>query len=201
MSLSVVKVAIAATVSFLLLSSQVVMAGWKHIKIESNEVGKGGMTVVPLTEWNRWSRRESKRGESWTKNGFPLNRIDFFTQIEAGDSIYKERSKKYQPLPKFQSDMLLPDLAELFKANFSIVNNATGFEITKLEPAKLGVAPGLKVSYTYLRPSDPLTRLGEARMAVHNERLYIINYTAPQLHYFDGSILEARAIMDNVTLN
>ncbi|MEQ8744632.1 hypothetical protein [Parasphingorhabdus sp.] len=201
MSLSITKVATAATVSLLLLSSQPTIAGWKHIKVESNEVGKGGMTVVPLSEWNRWSKRESNRGESWTKNGFPLNRIDFFSQIEAGESIYKERSKKHQPLPKFQSDMLLPDVAELFKANFSIVTDATGFEVTKLEPANLGSVPGLKVSYTYLHPNDPLTRLGEARMAVYNERLYVINYTAPRLHYFDENISEARAIMDNVILN
>jgi len=201
MSLSITKVAIAATVSLLLFSSHAAFAGWKHIKVENNEVGKGGMTVLPLSEWNRWSKREAKRGESWTKNGFPLNRIDFFTQIEAGESIYKERSKKHHPLPKFQSDMLLPDLAELFKANFSIVNDATGFEVMKLEPAKLGSVPGLKVSYTYLNPNDPLTRLGEARMAVHDERLYVINYTAPELHYFDESISEARAIMDTVTLN
>ncbi|MXP47269.1 hypothetical protein GRI43_07675 [Altererythrobacter luteolus] len=41
---------------------------------------------------------------------------------------------------------------------------------------------------------------GEARMAVHNGELYVVNFTAPRLHFFDQNIEEVRGIMDRVKL-
>jgi hypothetical protein len=187
-------------VAVALLATQPVQAGWKRVHAQSVEVGKGGMLVQPTSEWNRSSRRPSSSGESWTKDGFPLNRLDFFTQIEAGESIYKERSKKQRPLPKFRSDMLLPDLAELFESNFSIENDITLFEVTKAEPARIGTAQGVRIEYEYAYPNDPLRRRGEARLGVANGRLYVINFAAPALHYFDASKDEVHRIMESAQL-
>jgi len=175
-------------------------AGWKRIEVEETKIAKGAMYATPASEWNRWSRRPARRGETWTKDGFQLNRLDFFGQIADGESIYKERSKKEKPLPKFRSDMLPTDLAELFEANFSIEHNITQFDVRSLEPAQLGGVAGVRMVYEYALPNDALTRVGEARLAVSAGQLYVINYTAPELHYFDASVDEVRAIMDNVEL-
>ena len=191
--------AAAAVIAIPALSAPA-QAGWRKIEPTKTEVAKGAMEVAPATEWNRWSRRPAAKGETWTKDGLLLNQLDFFGQVANGETVYKERSKSERPLPKFKSDMLLPDLATLFEANFSIENNITQFEVTEIAPAMLGGANGLKLTYDYALPGESLQRRGEARMAVHNGELYVVNFTAPRLHFFDQNIEEVRGIMDRVKL-
>ncbi|WP_271439199.1 hypothetical protein [Pontixanthobacter luteolus] len=191
--------AAAAVIAIPVLSAPA-NAGWRKIEPVETTVAKGAMEVAPSSEWNRWSRRPAKKGETWTKDGLPLNQLDFFGQVANGDPVYKERNKSDRPLPKFKSDMLLPDLATLFEANFSIENNITQFEVTEIAPAMLGGANGLKLTYDYALPGESLQRRGEARMAVHNGELYVVNFTAPRLHFFDQNIEEVRGIMDRIKL-
>jgi hypothetical protein len=193
LSLGLAAIALTAT-------SVPAIAGWKRIETEATDVGNGAFVATPQSEWNRWSRRPAKRGETWTKDGFQLNRLDFFGQIEAGQSIYKDRHKKERPLPKFRADMLPTDLAELFEANFSIEHDITQFDVRLLEPVKLGGHDGIRMVYEYALPNDALTRVGEARLATVDDQLYVINFTAPELHYFEASIGEIRTIMDGVAL-
>ena len=176
-------------------------AGWKHIKVEEADVGKGAMAVTPTSEWNRWSRRESDRGETWTKDGFQLNRLDFAGQVENGSPLYKERSKKEKPFPKFRSDMLSTDLADLYESSFRILHGVTEFNVRELEPSKLGSASGIRLTFDYALPNDALTRVGEARLAVQDGKLYMISFVAPELHYYDAAISEVHMIMDSVVLN
>lgn len=191
--------AAAAVIAIPALSAPA-QAGWRKIEPAKTEVAKGAMEVAPATEWNRWSRRPAAKGETWTKDGLLLNQLDFFGQVANGETVFKERDKSDRPLPKFKSDMLLPDLATLFEANFSIENNITQFEVTEIAPAMLGGANGLKLTYDYALPGESLQRRGEARMAVHNGELYVVNFTAPRLHFFDQNIEEVRGIMDRVKL-
>lgn len=189
-----------ATLAAAALLASPAQAGWRRIEAGQVEVGKGGMMVQPLSDWNRASSRPSANGESWTKDGFPLNRLDFFSQIEPGESIYKERNRKERPLPKFSADMLLPDLAELFEANFSIENDVTLFEVVKAEPARIGEAQGIRIEYQYAFANDPLRRKGEARLGVADGKLYVINFAAPALYYFDVAQDEVHRIMESAQL-
>jgi hypothetical protein len=194
------SIALLAGIVAVAMAAPPVQAGWKRMEAGTVEVAKGGMTVRPASEWNRWSGRPSPSGETWTKDGFPLNRLDFFAGIAPGQSIYKERSKKHRPLPKFRSDMLLPDLAELFEANFSIQNDVTLFEVVKAEPARIGQIEGIRIEYEYAFPNDALRRSGEARLGIHNGKLYVINFAAPALHYFGASRDEVQRIMETAQL-
>lgn len=190
-----------AAASLAMVASPAQAARWKHILVEANDVGKGAMVVTPRSEWNRSNRRESRRGESWTQDGFVLNRLDFAGDIAPGEPIFKERRKREQPMPKFEADMLPTDWAELFESSFRIFYGVTEFNQRSLEPSTLGGADAVKLEFDYALPNDPLVRRGEARLAVHNGQLYMINFVAPELHYFDASIDEVRAIMDSATLN
>lgn len=185
----------------LALAAQPAQAGWTRMETtKPADIGKGAMTVKPDTEWNRWSRRPSNKGEVWTKDGLYLNQLSFFGKIANGETIYKDRKKKDRPLPAFKSDMLLPDVAELFQSNFSIEHDITQFEVTEIVPAKLGGVDGLKLTYDYALPGERLQRRGEARMVIHKGQLYIVNFAAPKLHYFDHDIAEVRGMMDRVVL-
>ena len=176
-------------------------AGWKKIETVRTDIGKGAMMATPASEWNRWSRRESKNGETWTKDGFALNQLDFAGQVAPGETLYKERKKKEKPLPKFQAGMLPTDLAEMYESTFRIMHDVTQFNVRSVQPASLGSAQAISVTFDYALQNDPLTRLGEARLAVHDGELYMVSFVAPELHYFDASIGEVRMMMDKMALN
>ena len=195
-----VKITLAAATVGLAMAAAPASAGFREITVTSTDVGKGAFTVKPQTEWNRWSRRPSKNGEIWTKDGLGLNMLQFMGKVGEGETLFKDRKKKDRPMPKVQSGMLVTDLAELFEASFSIEYDVTQFDVTSLEPAKLGGQDAIQMTYEYALPNDALTRVGEARIAFHNGDVYVVNYTAPELHYFGASIEEARTIMDGLQL-
>jgi hypothetical protein len=132
----------------------------------------------------------------WTQDGVGLNAIEFFSAVPDGAPMYKERDKKNNPMPKFDGKLLLPELADFFERSFRAQNQVSDFTILESTPADIGGHKGLAVRYRYTLPNDELTRLGEARLAVVDSKLYVANFYAPQLHYFSAGLPEARAMME-----
>lgn len=180
----------------LLLWSPSTVAGWKlmggkqAVKVDS-------LTVVPESDWNQGGR-PGKQGRVWTQDGVGLNAIEFFSAVPHGAPLYQERNKKNNPMPKFDNTLLLPELADFFERSFRAANQLSDFIILESAPADIGGKKGLLVRYRYTLPNEELTRLGEARMAVVDGKLYVANYFAPQLHYFNAGLPEAQAIMQRV---
>lgn len=174
-------------------------AGWKVVPAHA-PAQVGTMAVVPLTDWNRASAGPSKLGQIWTHDGFGLNGLELFAAVPAGQSLYKERDAKRNPMPKFAAGMLLPDLTDLFERSFRAQYALTDFTIEQSTPATLGGVKGISIRYRYSLPDDELSRSGEARLAIANGKLYVVNYYAPSLHYFDAGLAEAHAIMDSAKL-
>lgn len=172
-----------------------VLAGWKLIP-RDRPAAPAGISVTPKTDWNQASARPSKLGQAWTRDGFDLNRMEFFAAIPTGQPLYRERSKTRNPMPKFDSALLLPELADFFERSFRAQHGISSFVVEESAPATLGGHPGLRVRYRYVLPNDELVRSGEVRLAVVNNQLYVANFYAPQLHYFPAGLAEANAIMD-----
>lgn len=182
----------------LLFAAMPASAGWKVMPAKLRvAVAKGGMTVAPLADWNRWSVRPSKRGETWTQDGVGLNELQFFAGILPGEPVYRERAKKDEPLPKFRADMLTPEIVGLVEGGHRILLRTSLFEVTAVEPATLGGHAGVRFAYSYTVQDEEVRRLGEGRAAIVGGKLYLITYAAPAIHYFDNGIAEARAIMDS----
>jgi hypothetical protein len=179
-----------------LAQSQPVLAGWKLIP-RDRPVNSAGITVTPLNDWNQASGRPGKQGLAWTRDGFDLNGLEFFAAIPAGQPIYRERNRKQDPMPKFDSAVLLPELADFFERSFRTQHQISNFVILESAPTTLGGHPGLRVRYRYVLPNDDLARSGEVRLAVVGRKLYLTNFFAPQLHYFAAGLPEANAIMDS----
>ena len=195
------KFSIALAATAMALAPAPALAGWKRITTEATDVGKGAFTVTPQTEWSRWSSRPSKNGEIWTQDGFGLNMVHFIGEVGNGETLFKDRKKKDRPMPKVRGDMIATDLAELFEASFSIEYDVTQFDMTSLEPAKLGGHDAVKMTFEFALPNDALTRVGEARLAMVGGKVYLVSFIAPELHYFDQSIGEVRAMMDTLQIH
>jgi hypothetical protein len=178
-----------------LLSASPALAGWKLMPARQ-PADLTGMQVTPQQDWNQASARPGKQGRAWTRDGMGLNGLEFFAAVPGGQPLYRERSKKNNPMPKFESTMLLPELADFFERSFRVQNELSDFSVIDSVPQTFGGHQGLRVRYRYTFPNDELVRLGEVRLAVVNKKLYVANYYAPELHYFPSGLAEAQAIMD-----
>ncbi len=177
------------------------LAGWKVMpKALPVAVAKSAMTVTPATDWNRWSSRPSKRGETWTLDGVALNSLNFFGGVMQGEAIYRERAKKDEPLPKFNAAMLAPEIVQAVEGSHRILLRTSLFAVDTVEPATLGGHPGVRFTYRYTVQDEEVRRKGEARAAIVGGKLYLITFAAPEIHYFDAGIAEARAIMDSAVI-
>jgi hypothetical protein len=177
-------------------------ADWAEMKSDAEvKVAKGTMTVKPSTEWNRSSLRPSRRSEAWTRDGVNLNELTFFGAIGDGESILRQGYTTTEKLPKFKSDMLPTDITEMFEATNRMVLQSPVFKMGKVEPAKLGTHDGVRFSYSYSAQAEDIDRRGEAVAAIVEGKLYIVNFVAPSLHYFDAGIGDVRSMVAGVTIN
>ena len=162
---------------------------------QSVSVAKEGMVIAPPGDWNRSSLRPSPRGESWTRDGIALNELTFFAAIDDGEAVLRSGYEAEGKLPRFRSNMLPTDLVDLFeKTNRAILQSAV-FTVELTEPARIGAHDGVRFRYSYAVQNEDLLRRGEAVAAVVDGKLYIINFVAPALYYFDRDIDEVRKIV------
>jgi hypothetical protein len=164
------------------------------------DAAKGRMKVTPSSDWNRSSLRPSNRSESWTKDGISLNELTFFAGIKPGETIFRQGYEIDQKLPKFKAEMLPTDLVEIFEASNRLLLQSSVFKVELTEPAKLGKHSAVRFRYTYAVQDEELPRKGEAVAAVVGGELYLVNFVAPSLHFFDRDIDEVRRIVETIEL-
>jgi len=184
----------------LLATASPAMAGWR-LKPAGQAAIVDSVTITPATDWNQWTGRPGKQGRSWTRDGFELNSLEIFSGVPDGQPLYRERSRKQNPLPKFDKSMLLPDLATYFERSFRTYFNIADFTVNGTVPDRISGHQGIRVTYRFVSAADELVMLGEARLAVIGGKLYALNFFAPELHYFNAGIGEVHDIMDGAQIS
>lgn len=174
-------------------------AGWKQVN--ANQPAKvGALTLLPAKDWNQDSSALGKQGKGWTQDGFELNAFEVFAGVPAGQPLYKERDKKRNPMPKFDTTLLLPELADFFERSFRAGKGVTDFTVENSDPVIFAGGQGLEVRYRYSLPNDDLVRRGVARLVMIDKKLYAATYFAPDVHYFQAGLPEAQALMEKARL-
>lgn len=182
------------------LSASPAAAQWRLVEAgKPREVVNGALVVTPPGDWNRATQRPTRRTEIWTKDGTTLGELDFWLGVKPGEPLFKEQSKKKAPLPKFDPNMLPTDLVEFFEDTARTVLGGSLFETTNVVPATLGGHPGVEFEFTYTG-GDEVARRGLVRGAIVGGKLYLVNWDAPRLHYYEQHVAEVRAIMDSAKL-
>lgn len=173
------------------------MAQWRKIDAgETREVAGADLLVTAPDEWNRSTSRPTRWTEIWTKDGTTLGALDFWMGVKKDKPLFKESSKKKAPLPHFDPAMLPTDLVEFFEDTARNVLGGSLVETHEVRPATLAGHPAVEFDWSYTG-ADEVDRRGLVRAAIIGERLYMINFDAPSLHYFDEHVGEVRAIMDS----
>ena len=190
-----VKIALAA--ALLAGGATPALAQWRLVEAgQTREVANSNLVVTAPGEWNRSTQRPTRRTEIWTKDGNTLNELDFWLGVKDGDPIFREQDRKKAPLPKFDADMLPTDLVEFFEDTARLVLGGSLVETHEVRPATLAGYPAVEFDWSYTG-GDEVERKGLVRAAIVGGKLYMINFDAPRLHYFDEHVDEARRIMDS----
>lgn len=155
-----------------------------------------GFSVTPTRDWNRLDGNRGKGTETWTLDGDQLNELTFYGGIEPGRSLLRERNKKTDPLPKFESSTLAVEIPELLEGTYRTAKSSSKFEVTGLEPGAFLGVDGVTFSYQYV-DGEHLVRKGEAKAAVIGGKLFMMTFEAPRLHYFDQGVGEFRKLSES----
>ena len=174
---------------------------WRIVRDgEVRKVGKSNLAVTAIGDWNRSTQRRTGESENWTQHGTGLDDLGFYMGIKKGEALFRQRDKKKDPLPKFDPAMLPTDIVEWFENSARIALTSAVFEVGAVRPAQLAGHPGVEMDFTYATEGDNLERKGTARAAVIGQRLYLITYDAPKIHYFAEGAPTALAIMSTARL-
>lgn len=193
------RIPMAAALAMVMAASPA-EAAWRLVEAgETREVVGGEMVVTPPSEWNRQTDRPTKRTEIWTKDGNTLGELDFWLGVKKGEPLFKEQSKKRTPLPHFDPGMLPTDLVEFFQSTARTVLGGSLFEVIEVRPATLAGHPGVEFEHVFTG-ADEVSRRGLVRAAIIDGELFMVNWDAPRLHYFDEHVGEVREIMDSAKI-
>ncbi len=176
-------------------------ANWQSLAADQDVKVAGKLMVVkPRAGWNKSTARPSSRSEKWTKDGIGLNELTFFAGIADGETLYFAPLGSQQQLPKFRSAMLPTDIVEFFESSNRIVLQSPVFKVENVAPTKLGKFDGVRFNYSYAAQDEGLTRKGEGVAAIIDGKLYLVNFIAPAIHYFDRDIAEIRQLIATMDL-
>lgn len=163
-------------------------------KGKSFELSDSGVFISPPRDWNRLSIKPGKFAETWTLDGEQLNDVTFYSGVEVGSPLVKERNKKRQPLPKFNAETLLVEVPELLEGTYRAYKQIGEFRLLGSKPSTYLGAPGIVFTYEYT-DGDSIRRLGEAHASIQDKRLYMASFDAPKIHFFQRSVGDFRALV------
>jgi hypothetical protein len=163
-------------------------------------IARSNLSASPGTEWDKLSERGGKNVEIWTLDGDELNKITFFGGIPVGQPLFKETDKKHAPLPRVTPNMLITDIPAILESSYRIQLHTMQMAIGDQEPTNLGGYKGIKFTYTFVREDDEVERKGEAVGAFVGDRLYIVAYEAPAIHFFDKDIEKFRQLVTTLKI-
>jgi hypothetical protein len=170
-----------------------------HAKGEAALVAQNSFTVTPTQDWNELSMRIGKNAELWTVDGELLDEVTFIGAVTPGQALVRERSRKRDPLPKFESTTLTAELPELWERTIRASKSVKTFTIKSTEPVEFLKTQGVRFTFEYA-DEDALVRNGEAYAALVGGKLYLISYEAPRLGYFAKHLNEFHHIVESARI-
>ena len=185
------------------LSASVATAGWANSLVSPGprqKIARSTMAAVPAHEWNKLSRRGGKKVEIWTIDGDELNKVAFYGGVAVGEPLFREADKKDAPLPKVTPNMLFTDIPTLLESSYRIQLGTSQMTIDSQEPTLVAGHKGIKFTYSFVRRDDEVQRKGEAVGAIVADKVYLVTYEAPAIHFFDKDVEKFRQLVTTLKL-
>ena len=164
------------------------------------KIARSSLSATPAGEWNKLSYRGGKNVEVWTLDGDELNKVTFYGSIEVGNPLLKEANKKERPLPRVTPNMLITDIPALLESTYRVQFSVSQMSIDSQEPVTVGGHKGVRFTYSFVRNDEDVQRKGEAVGAFVGNRLYLIAYEAPAIHFFDKDVEKFRRLVPTLKI-
>jgi len=164
------------------------------------KIARSNLSASPTFEWNKLRYRGGKNVEIWTMDGDELNKVSFYGAIPVGQPIFREADKKNAPLPHVTANMLITDIPALLESTYRVQLNTSQMSIDSQEPTLVAGYKGIKFTYSFIRQDDEVQRKGEAVGAVVADRLYLVTYEAPAIHFFDKDVEKFRQLVTTLKI-
>ena len=184
-------------------ATSIATAGWANSLVSPGpraKIARSTLAATPAYEWNKLSRRGGKFVEIWTIDGDELNKVAFYGGIPVGEPLFREADKKEAPLPRVSPNMLMTDIPTLLESSYRIQLGTSQMTIDSQEPTLVAGHKGIKFTYSFVRQDDEVQRKGEAVGAVVADRIFLVTYEAPAIHFFDKDVEKFRQIVSTLKI-
>lgn len=162
------------------------------------KVGPGEVAVRDKVEarldsaWNRMDTAGTARSELWTTDGVSLDILEFYVAIPEGEPLAQLNGRRERQLPRFRNGMAPQEIVELFEA--LVTEGGNSFRLEKLAPAAFAGGDGIRFEYVLVRKGDEVEMKGLGYAVVRNKQLYLLNYRAPRIYYFDRHLARVESV-------
>jgi len=167
------------------------LAGCANVsKVASGEtVIRNRLAIQVDRDWNQFERGLADDTPTWTTEGITIDALQFYVGIKNGELIAPtpKGGKGSVPLA-FKSTMQAAEIVTLYQN--LLTRDGSSFTLDKLDPATFVGAPGFRFEYSLVRKIDDVRLRGVAWGAVYQGELFLINYSAPRLGFFQRSVGE-----------
>ncbi|QKF81320.1 hypothetical protein [Halarcobacter ebronensis] len=179
---------------FLTLISTVIFSGcasWQNV------TGIQKLNTQKLTldlKDEKWHALKIDTSELYilTKDGTALQDIDI--RSNSLDDALKFSKVK---IPK---DILNHELAQLIIEDLKVANEMNSFKILNNSPEKIDTKDGVKIIYQFNDQYNNIIKRN-ATYFIYDEKLYSINYIAPNQYYYDRDLEEYNRIKESIKLD
>jgi hypothetical protein len=154
---------------------------------------RGRLVVDVADDWNQFERGPNSQATTWTHEGVFVDALQFFVGIKDGELIAPTPPQPpgIKPLA-FKAAMQSTEVAELFQS--LAARDGSAFTLDKIEATTFLGGPGFRFEYTLVRKFDEVRLRGVAWGAVRQGELFLVNFSAPRLTFFDRFLPKATAI-------
>lgn len=145
-----------------------------------------------------WSRIDHGRVELWTVDGPLLEQVAIYKGIEDGENLLVSNPLEEKPkdFPTFENTMTPLEVRDLLEATFARAQEVE-IQTFDMKPWKFADADGFRFDYKFTTKSG-LRKRGFTVGAIHDEKLFMIVFSAAELYYFDKFATELEKVVSSI---
>lgn len=154
---------------------------------------------MPLSQdWTAFNIKtgKGKPAQLLTVDGTVLNSVYLYSDLKEGDSLMKER-KRDNPVPKFTTDLSELELVEFLADSLERGHGLLDVQTMNVEPSSFKGAEAIQFDFTALNENG-LKISGSSLLGVEDEKLNIVLYMAPTIHYYGKLKGDVSAMMTSL---
>lgn len=176
-----------------------------YARVESGSTKEiGDISVRVVGDWSEVNSTAVPLGQAdavWTVDGLNLNRLIFLSGIEPGEALEKTGKEEIdEKMPTFRAGMTETGVMELVEATFARSPGVVRAKASGLRPSGFLGRQGFAFEVDIVNASQIELKVLSTGVVVGN-KLYMIYFAAPRLHFYTKELPTVRAIMDSARLS